>query len=83
MRRRSRLAFGLLVVFLSPPAARAQTAPSPSAGTLDAVVKELRLLRQVMERQGWATARAQLLIGRLTLQDQRTARAQQLQTGGQ
>jgi predicted nucleic acid-binding Zn-ribbon protein len=41
------------------------------------VVKELRLLRQALERQSVASARAQLLIGRLTLQDQRTARAQQ------
>ena len=70
-------AFGLALVMLVPMVAGAQTAPSPGPSALDAVVKELRLLRQAVERQGLATARAQLLVGRLTLQDQRTARAQQ------
>ncbi len=56
-----------------PAAAHAQAAPA----TLDAVVAEMRLLRQALERQGAATARAQVLIARLTLQDQRTARARQ------
>jgi predicted nucleic acid-binding Zn-ribbon protein len=65
------------MVMLVPMMASAQTAPSPGPAALDAVVKELRLLRQAVERQGLATARAQLLVGRLTLQDQRTARAQQ------
>src|SRR5512143_1548663 len=60
-----------------PVTADAQTTPSAGTGSLDGVVKELRLLRQALERQSAASARVQLLIGRLTLQDQRTARAQQ------
>jgi hypothetical protein len=39
------------------------------------VVTEIRLLRQAVERQSTSAARAQLLIGRLGLQEQRTARA--------
>ncbi len=77
MKGPSILAFGLAVVVLVPATARAQTAPSPGTGTFEAVVRELRLLRQAFERQSGASARAQLLIARLTLQDQRTARAQQ------
>jgi predicted nucleic acid-binding Zn-ribbon protein len=57
--------------------AQAQTGGPPGPGTLDAVVQELRLLRQAIDKQGATTARVQLLIGRLGLQDQRTARAQQ------
>ena len=53
----------------------AQVAPTAAAGTLEGVVNEIRLLRQAIERQSASAARAQLLIGRLGLQDQRTARA--------
>jgi chromosome segregation ATPase len=53
----------------------AEVAPTATEGTLDGVVKEIRLLRQAIERQSSSAARAQLLIGRLSLQDQRTARA--------
>ena len=77
MRHPSALVVGLVVVVFVPVTAHAQTALSPSTGTLDGVVKELRLLRQAFERQNAASARAQLLLGRMTLQDQRTARAQQ------
>jgi len=56
--------------------AGAQTAP-PAAASLDGVVREIRLLRETLERQNALNARAQLLLGRLALQDQRTARARQ------
>ncbi len=55
----------------------AQTAPTPAPATLEGVVNEIRLLRQAIERQSSSAARAQLLIGRLGLQDQRTARARE------
>jgi len=42
---------------------------------LEGVVNEIRLLRQAIELQSSSAARAQLLIGRLGLQEQRTARA--------
>jgi len=77
VRHPSALLVGLIVVVFAPVTAQAQAALSPGAGTLDGVVKELRLLRQAFERQNSAMARAQLLLGRMTLQDQRTARAQQ------
>jgi chromosome segregation ATPase len=70
------LALGLVVVGLSPAAAHAQATPS-SGSTVDVLVREIRLLRQALEKQSATAARAQLLIGRLTLQDQRTARARQ------
>jgi hypothetical protein len=78
VKSRSILAVGFAVVCLLPVTAGAQTVPSSDTGTLDALVKEIRLLRQTLERQSAATARAQLLIGRLTLQDQRTARSRQI-----
>jgi chromosome segregation ATPase len=53
----------------------AQVAPTGTAGTLEGVINEIRLLRQAIERQSSSAARAQLLIGRLGLQEQRTARA--------
>ncbi len=61
-------------VFLWVPQAHAQ-GPSPGGGALDALLAEVRLLRQAIERQSATAARAQLLVGRLTLQDQRAARA--------
>jgi chromosome segregation ATPase len=77
MTRQVVLAIGFLVSYGLPVATYAQ-AGSPSGGVaLDAVVREIRLLRQALEKQGSATARAQLLIARLTLQDERTARARQ------
>jgi len=53
----------------------AQAASGSGPGTMETVVSEIRLLRQAIERQSTTAARAQLLIGRLGLQDQRTARA--------
>ena len=48
--------------------------PPPSG---DSIVQELRLLRQAIERSGRGSAQVQLMLGRLTLQDQRVARAQE------
>ena len=67
---------GFAVVGLLPVAARAQDA-EPSAGTASVLIREIRLLRQAIEKQSATAARAQLLIGRLALQDQRSARARQ------
>lgn len=63
---------GLIGVLAMPsPVALAQEAPT----TLGALLSEVRLLRQALERQSALQARAQLVIGRLALQDQRLARA--------
>jgi DNA repair exonuclease SbcCD ATPase subunit len=70
------LTFGLVLVCALPVGAHAQTT-APAVGALDAVVREIRELRRVLEKQGSAAARAQLLIARLSLQDQRVARARQ------
>lgn len=55
--------------------------PSPvtddaNAPGLSALLTEVRLLRQAIERQGIVAGRAQLLVGRLALQDERVARWQ-------
>jgi len=55
----------------------AQTPAAPGAAGLDAVVQELRLLRRAVERQNTTSARTQLLLARLSLQDQRVARSRQ------
>jgi outer membrane PBP1 activator LpoA protein len=55
----------------------AQPAPPSNPGGLEAVVRELRLLREALQSHSNATARAQLLVARLAQQDQRTARARQ------
>jgi hypothetical protein len=71
------LALECMAAFALPVTLLAQPALPPNPGTLDAMVKEIRLLRQALERQSFIAARTQLLIGRLNLQDQRTARARQ------
>jgi chromosome segregation ATPase len=48
--------------------------PAP-ASAVDALLAEVRLLRMALERQAPLQTRAQLLVGRLALQDQRVARA--------
>jgi DNA repair exonuclease SbcCD ATPase subunit len=53
------------------PGSEAQQAP----GTLEALLGEVRLLRQALEKQASLQARAQLMAGRLALQDQRLERA--------
>ncbi len=59
-----------------PCAARAQAPDDGGTSTLSALLREVRTLRQAIERQGAVAGRAQLLIGRLALQDQRVARGQ-------
>jgi chromosome segregation ATPase len=51
------------------------SAQQPQPASPDALVGEVRLLRQALERQATLEARVQLVVGRLTLQDQRVARA--------
>jgi chromosome segregation ATPase len=63
---------GLLVL---PAEAGAQATPLPPPNG-DSIIQELRLLRAAIERQSRSTARVQLLVGRLTVQDQRVGRAQ-------
>lgn len=58
-----------------PALAFTQAAPAESRATQDALLKEIRLLRQAIERQSAVAARAQLLVGRLSLQDQRLGRS--------
>ena len=69
-------ALALLVGLVALPArAGAQATPLPPP-TGDSLVQEVRLLRQAVERQSRGSARVQLLVGRLAIQDQRVARAQ-------
>jgi chromosome segregation ATPase len=71
-----RTALALLAGLVALPArAGAQATPLPPP-TGDSIVQEVRLLRQAVERQSRGSARVQLLVGRLAIQDQRVARAQ-------
>lgn len=69
------IATALASLFLLAPSLNAQTASPPANGTLEALLTEVRLLRQAMERQTATATRAQVLVGRLALQEQRMARA--------
>ena len=75
MEARLKVALGVVLTCLVPASIYAQASPTSSSGALDAVVKEVRLLRQALERQAATAARSQLIIARLTLYDQRAARA--------
>ena len=75
MSSKARVGLGLVWACFFSGTCWAQATSAPVPGSLEAVVKEIRLLRQAIEQQSTSTARAQLLIGRLSLQDQRTARA--------
>jgi hypothetical protein len=66
----------LALLVLVPATAGSQATPLPPP-TGDSVVQEIRLLRQAVERQSTASARVQLLVGRLAVQDQRVARTQE------
>jgi len=68
----------MLVSLLAGVAAAGATnglAQQSSSTTVEALLGEVRLLRQALERQASLQARAQLMAGRLALQDQRLARA--------
>lgn len=74
-----RLDLAVLAVFLVGSVRAAAQAPQatplpPPNG--DSIIQELRLLRQAVERHGHGSAQVQLLLGHLTLQDQRVGRAQ-------
>jgi chromosome segregation ATPase len=63
--------------------AHAQTTPTTpvtptSAATLEILLSEVRLLRQAIERQTVVVARSQVLAARLSVQEQRLARARTL-----
>ena len=75
MSSQARVGLGLVLACFLPGASWAQIPHPAAAGTLEGVVNEIRLLRLAVERQSTSSARAQLLIGRLSLQEQRTARA--------
>jgi chromosome segregation ATPase len=64
-----------VTLLLLPSLAQAQTPAPEGRVTLEALLAEVRLLRKAIERQNASVARAQLLMGRLTLQDQRVARS--------
>jgi hypothetical protein len=70
-------AFTLLVgLVLVPATVRSQATPLPPP-TGDSLIQEIRLLRQAVERQATGSARVQLMVGRLAVQDQRVARTQE------
>ena len=72
----NRATWGAVIwLLLVPTAARAQGSPSSGSQTLDTLLNEVRLLRQAIERQSTRATRTQLLVGRLSLQDQRVARS--------
>ena len=66
----------ILCSFCAPPTTRAQARDDASTATLNALLAEVRLLRHAIERQNALSGRVQLLVGQLTLQDQRVARSQ-------
>lgn len=68
---RLRLSLAAAVSLLGASGAAAEQPPA----TLEVLLAEVRLLRQALERQVALQARAQLVVGRLALQDQRLARA--------
>jgi len=75
MARLTRAILILCSVF-APCTTRAQARDDAGTATLNALLSEVRLLRQALERQSALSARAQLLVGKLALQDQRVARWQ-------
>jgi hypothetical protein len=66
----------LVSLVLMPADGRAQSAAGNDRGTRDAVVVEVRLLRQAVERLAAVAIRSQVLVSRLAVQQQRVARAQ-------
>jgi hypothetical protein len=74
----ARLTVAVLAVcgLCRPYPARAQAGDDAATPTLSALLREVRMLRLAIERQGAIAGRAQLLVGKLALEDQRVARAQ-------
>jgi hypothetical protein len=67
----------LVAALVAPVAGRAQGAAPPGRTTLDALLAEVRLLRQAIERQRVTAARTDLLMGRISLQERRVTRARE------
>ena len=67
----------LAALLVLPPEAGAQPATPLPPPNGDSIIQELRLLRQAVERMSRGSARVELLVGRLTVQDQRVTRAQE------
>jgi chromosome segregation ATPase len=65
----------LAALALSPPEARPQSVAPGDRATLGALVLEVRLLRQAIEKQTATAVRSQLLVGQLAIQHQRVVRA--------
>jgi transcriptional regulator GlxA family with amidase domain len=66
----------LVGLVLVPATARSQATPLPPP-TGDSLLQEIRLLRQAVEKQASGSARVQILVGRLAVQNQRVTRAQE------
>ena len=73
--RSSAVAFALIAILLVGVAGSARgqqrTPPTATAATMDDVLNELRALRTELKESSAATLRAQLLVARLQLQEQR------------
>ncbi len=66
----------LAALALVPAQGRSQTVAPADRAPLNALVQEVRLLRQAIEKQTAATVRSQLLASQLAVQNQRVVRAQ-------
>jgi len=66
----------LAALALLPAQGHGQTVSPADRSSLDALVQEVRLLRQAVEKQTAATVRSQLLASQLAVQHQRVVRAQ-------
>jgi chromosome segregation ATPase len=66
----------LAAIALAPADGGAQAAAAGDCDARDALVAELRLFRQAVERLAALTVRSQVLVSRLALQQQRVAREQ-------
>lgn len=67
----------LALLGLLPAQGRGQTASAVDRASLAALVQEVRLLREAIEKQTAATVRSQLLASQLAVQQQRVVRAQE------
>jgi DNA repair exonuclease SbcCD ATPase subunit len=75
MNRRAALAFVIASFMLLMPAETGAQDASPGDDAVRSLLKEVRQLREAVEKQSSATMRAQMLVTRLNLQDQRITKA--------
>ena len=73
--KRAALCCAVLLAATTLPARAQAPSAAPGPATLETLLQEVRLLRKAIEKQGVTAARAQILMGRIALQDQRLARA--------